>query len=289
MSDTGRSHKNMSLGVGMPITLNDGARPKDGGEQGAAAPQTSKPLPANSYRWMTQPVGELHGGSAEEPRQQTTAPAEDLDCFSERSQGWKRGGGDLKAGGVRDEDEAVADEKSGGESRGGVGERLKMGSRREVPAQSDTATAFVNEEEMVVKAIKNFRLLSNATNTSNESSVRSPRWRAAVERAKPCSSSYRTSTNDCGAIWTPGDVAMGPGGKKWGGNIPLSSQGRVQQGANATPQSSVKHAHSRGELRQSHSAGGRKASGGNNFCEGNDWLFKVNSAVKDLSRKCSRR
>lgn len=288
-SDTYRSRQNSSRGGVVPPLSSGGVGPGEGGEQGAAAAafQVSEMQSPNSSGRRSQPLDKLHGDSGEGPPGETPAAAEPLDSFSERWQGWKHTGESVRAGGVEEEeDEAVSHENRGVDRRRGAEGRWGAGRRRDVTSPSDTAQqAFVDEEEMVVRAIKNFRLLSNA-DTANEGNGRSPRWRVAAERkTTPYSRSSHTATNECGATWTAEEDAVGTGGTKGDEDrSPASQREGVLKSENGTTQSSVGHAHGRAEAGQSHSARGRITPGEDNFCEGSDWLLKVNSPVKDLSR-----
>lgn len=288
-----------------PSSTTDVAPLRDGGEQAAVAASSTRKMFSPSSRSSSRrppSSGEVRRDSGEDPLEAAPIPEGGrLDGFSRRSQGWKRRGRSIQAGGVDGEDEALSDgKKSGGtDGRRGAAGSLEVDDGcgyGAAASQSDAAAGFVDEEEIVVKAIKNSRLLSAANSSSSSSSCadggsknRSPRRRAAAapaesERATPsCSTSSRVAANGhgCGATWTSakGDAtgSSTAGGGRSSGNRPLPHQRDVGEGESATAQSSAGQARGRAEVGRSHGARGRNTLGENGFCEGSDWLLKVNS------------
>lgn len=186
----------------------------------------------------------------------------------------------MKAGRVGDTDEAGPDDSGSVDHWRGNGGRLEVGCRREMSPQDDTAaTTFVDEEEIVVTAIKNFRLLSHAAKTASESHNSSPRYdRDTPEGVTSCSSKSCTAASECGGTLSAEETATATGGNKGGENRSLPSRRCGQGGENATRQSSsVGHAHGHEELGEGQNAAAATVLGSNGFYEGRDWLLKVNS------------
>lgn len=281
MTDTHGSHQTVSRGVVVPALPSAGMEPRKDAKQTAAASQTSTLLSTRSDRWMAQPRGQLRDLSCRELPEETTTTAGRLQCVSKRSRGERFRGGSSSAGGAVGEDDEVGPEDGGGlDHWRETGGRLEVGCRREASSRNDTGTARVDEEEMVVKAIKIFRLLSHAAKPAGESHSHGPRCRAAPEGATPWSSESRTATSAYEGTSTAGENnATATQGTKGGANRPLSSRGCGREGENATPRPSAGHDHGRAEGVQSLSSETATASNDNGFCEGNDWLLKVNSPV----------
>ena len=281
MTDTQGSHQTVSRGVVVPALPSAGTEPRKDVKQTAAASQTSTLLSTGSDRWMAQPRGQLRDLSGRELPEEATSTAGRLQRVSKRSRGERFRGGSLSAGGVAGEDDEARPEDGGGlDHWRETGGRLEVGCRREESSRNDTGIARVDEEEMVVKAIKNFRLLSHAAKPAGESHSHGPRCHAVPEGATPWSSASRTATCAYEGTSTAGENnATATQGTKGGANSPLSSRRCGQESENATPRPSAGHDHGRAEEVQSLSSETATASNNNGFCEGNDWLLKVNFPV----------
>lgn len=270
LSEAYHVHHGLSREGAKPTVAGNGVGPTGGDEQAAVEPTTSESLSPRNRTGTAQPAGAFDGVSGRDPPEDTTAATARLVYISERSQGWSGGPENVQqAGGVDGNEEAL----SGGDARtdrGGGGEaRLEVDCLPQVSSRNDTATDVMDEEEMVVKAIKNFRLLPHESNTHT------PRWRGAAEKATPFRGP-RTTADRHNATWAGEENEACRGRDKGAESAALRSQEGVQRGKNISPRPSARQACGLAEAGEGHSARGRRSSGRKYFCEGSDWILQVN-------------
>ncbi len=190
---------------------------RDGAPEGGPQPATAAADLATELSALSGPrlrVAFCGGGGDTGPSgEAATENVEGLDMVTNRALDRTRGAENGESGGRLGDEQAPSDGEGAGSRRGTVSRSWKVDSCRGLtPPASENSTAFVDEEEMVARAIKNFRLLSSAAGASKKGPMASPRRHVGAPAV-----AFPTSGCACGCATCERCASRAAGGNSAGG------------------------------------------------------------------------